>query len=60
MYLELHDNPPGAANGEAEEATLAAMSPEERKKYKLAKKKEVRVGGLVGQQPWRGFGPILY
>ncbi|KXZ45838.1 hypothetical protein GPECTOR_50g632 [Gonium pectorale] len=40
VYLQLHDSPPGAANGADEEALLAGMSPEERKKYKLAKKKE--------------------
>ncbi|KAG2439621.1 hypothetical protein HXX76_004973 [Chlamydomonas incerta] len=40
VYLDLHDRPPGAADGADDEAALAAMSPEERKKYKLAKKKE--------------------
>ncbi|KAG2432388.1 hypothetical protein HYH02_012960 [Chlamydomonas schloesseri] len=40
VYLDLHDRPPGAANGADDEAALAALSPEERKKYKLAKKKE--------------------
>ncbi|GFR42330.1 hypothetical protein Agub_g3237, partial [Astrephomene gubernaculifera] len=40
MYLQLHDCPPGAANGVDEEALLAGMSAEERKKYKLTKKKE--------------------
>ena len=47
VYLDLHDRPPGAANGADEEAALAAMSPEERKKYKLAKKKEVGVAKVV-------------
>ncbi|EFJ53230.1 hypothetical protein VOLCADRAFT_55571 [Volvox carteri f. nagariensis] len=42
VYLQLHDCPPGSANGTDEEALLGGMTPEERKKYKLAKKKEER------------------
>jgi hypothetical protein len=49
VYLQLHDKPLGASNGTDEEAALAGMSLEERKKYKLAKKKEV--GSAVGDPP---------
>ncbi len=45
VYLSLHDSPPGAANGAGDEAAMAGMSAEERKKYKLAKKKEVGGAG---------------
>lgn len=41
VFLQLHDRPPGAGNEADDEALLGAMTPEERKKYKLAKKKEV-------------------
>ncbi|GIL62302.1 hypothetical protein Vafri_16585 [Volvox africanus] len=40
VYLKLYDCPPGAANGTDEETLLASMTPDDRKKYKLAKKKE--------------------
>ncbi len=61
LLLDLHDHP-ATANGGDDEAALAAMSPEERKKHKLAKKKEVRKGhlgfgfGLGRRLPGRGGG----
>lgn len=48
VYLSLHDSPPGAANGAGDEAAMAGMSAEERKKYKLAKKKEVGAAWACG------------
>ena len=46
-YLDLHDKP-ATANGEAdEEALMAGLTQEERRKYKLQKKKESKVGGQL-------------
>ena len=48
LYLELHDNPPRADHGADHEAMMAGMSAEDRKKFKLQKKKEVGTGTRGG------------